>query len=299
MLATGLPLTGQSKSAIPGSGKKQGPRAIAVVRWQPDAKGNAVPILIPVAIVVEGKIYDAGLYRLSPRPFALEPGTLYEAQDKGELLGFFTVETPTRNQHGAPWVGLGKWKDDAPGLEFDPRLAKESVRQAKPADVTVPVADDGTPSNKKTKTVYDESGKPIDHPEDDKDEPERDKHGNQKPLDRSPTVVKDKPKADPQPKSPDEDPDRPKIKRSPGGTQQTQAGQAPGGAQPEQPKADPAPTQGDDDPDRPKIKRGVPPSSQAQTKTVAATPPADTDPNRPILKRSTGEQKKDKVGTDL
>ena len=229
-------------AAPPQNNKRQGPRAIAVVRWQPDANGNAVPVLIPVAILIEGKIYDAGLYRPSPRPFALEPGTLYEAQDKGELLGYFTVENSTKNQNGAPWVGLGKWKDDAPGLEFDPKQAKpEAPRQAHSVEDTVPVPDDGTPKNKKTKTVYDENGKPIEHPEDDKDEPERDKHGNPKPLERLPQVAKDKPKPAPAPTTPDEDPDRPKIKRG-APTPQTKTIAA-------------TPPPADNDPNRPILKR--------------------------------------------
>ena len=255
MLAAALP-----SAAVPQSAKKPGPRAIAVVRWQPDANGNAVPVLIPVAILIEGKIYDAGLYRPAPRPFALEPGTLYEAQDRGELLGYFTVENPIRNQHGAPWVGLGKWKDDAPGLEFDPGQAAkpEAPRQAHPAEATVPVPDDGTPANKKTTTVYDESGKPVEHPEDDKNEPERDKHGNPVPLDRRPTVAKDKPKAAPTPQSPDDDPDRPKIKRGAPTPQTRTIATAP------------APT--DNDPNRPILKRGAGEQKKDKAEASAGRP---------------------------
>ncbi len=247
-------------AAAPQSSKKQGPRAIAVVRWQPDAQGNAVPVLIPVAILIDGKIYDAGLYRPSPRPFALEPGTLYEAQDKGELLGYFTVENSTKNQNGAPWIGLGKWKDDAPGLEFDPAKATkpEAPRQAHSVEDTVPVPDDGTPANKKTKTVYDENGKPIEHPEDDKDEPERDKHGNPKPLERLPQVAKDKPKPAPTSTSPDEDPDRPKIKRG-APTPQTKTIAA-------------APPLADNDPNRPILKRSTGEQKKDKSEASAGGP---------------------------
>src|SRR5258708_7437842 len=83
--------------ALPGGAqspkkKDKGPRAIAVVQWQADGKGLAVPRLLPVAILSEGKFYDAGLYRASPVPMSLLTETVYEAQDKGELLGYFTVK---------------------------------------------------------------------------------------------------------------------------------------------------------------------------------------------------------------
>src|SRR4051812_43647164 len=61
--------------ALPGGAqtpkkKDKGPRAIAVVQWQADGKGLAVPRLLPVAILSEGKFYDAGLYRASPIPMS-------------------------------------------------------------------------------------------------------------------------------------------------------------------------------------------------------------------------------------
>src|SRR3954465_10740155 len=71
--------------------KNAGPRAIAVVQWQTDAKGKAVPRLLPVAILDDGKFYDSSLYKATPAPMALESGTVYEAQDEGERLGYFTV----------------------------------------------------------------------------------------------------------------------------------------------------------------------------------------------------------------
>ncbi|HUS18714.1 MAG TPA: hypothetical protein VMZ25_03615, partial [Terriglobales bacterium] len=64
---------------------KKGPRAIAVVRWQTGPQGKAVPRLVPVLIVEEGKYFDANLFRAAPRPMALEPGVVYEAQDQGDV----------------------------------------------------------------------------------------------------------------------------------------------------------------------------------------------------------------------
>src|SRR5262245_41973687 len=153
--------------------KNKGPRAIAVVRWQLDDKGTPTrPFLIPVAILVESKLYDAGMYQPTPRPFALDPGTLYEAQDKGELLGFFTIENAVRGKgSSASWIGLGTWKSESPGLEFDPSKAIDLRTQARPAIATAQVPDDEEhPAKKKTKIVYDEQGRPVEHPSDDDDQ---------------------------------------------------------------------------------------------------------------------------------
>ena len=64
--------------------------------------------LIPITILDGGKYYDAGLYRATPRPMALEPETLYEATRVGESVGLFTV-TGAQEINGA-WVGLGQWR---------------------------------------------------------------------------------------------------------------------------------------------------------------------------------------------
>ena len=54
-------------------------RAVALMEWKKDAKGALTPRLLPISLLWEGKYYDAGLYQASPRPLALEPGTVYEA----------------------------------------------------------------------------------------------------------------------------------------------------------------------------------------------------------------------------
>src|SRR5438067_13001227 len=102
---------------------ERGPRAVAVIEWHADARGRATPKLAPVVIVDGGRMYDAGMYRATPVPMALEPGTVYEAQDAGEILGYFTVKGAARANRQAsaeidsdstaddrPWIGLGDWK---------------------------------------------------------------------------------------------------------------------------------------------------------------------------------------------
>ena len=47
--------------------------------------------LIPIAILVDGKFYDASEYKADPVPMALDSGTVYEAEESGDSLGLFTV----------------------------------------------------------------------------------------------------------------------------------------------------------------------------------------------------------------
>lgn len=64
--------------------------------------------VVPVVILAGGKYYDASTYYATPRPLALDPGTVYEALEQGEPVGFFTVAR-AQQQRGA-WYGLGEWK---------------------------------------------------------------------------------------------------------------------------------------------------------------------------------------------
>lgn len=82
----------------------QGPRAIGVL--QVDSKGRAR--LIPISLFIGGKFYDAGLYRATPRPFALQPETVYEGEQNGESVGLFTITGAQQTNQG--WIGLGQWR---------------------------------------------------------------------------------------------------------------------------------------------------------------------------------------------
>ncbi len=89
--------------------KVRGPRAVAVLELYKDPQGTVTRTrLIPVAIQVEGKFYDAGLYDARPRPMALESGTVYEVEHTGESLGLFTVTSALQTNRG--WLGQGKWE---------------------------------------------------------------------------------------------------------------------------------------------------------------------------------------------
>ncbi len=88
--------------------KDAGPRAIGVL--QMTAKGKVS--LVPIAILVNGKFWDATEYKADPVPMALEPGTVYEAERTGSSLGLFTVNNALHS--GAvnvlsPWIATGEW----------------------------------------------------------------------------------------------------------------------------------------------------------------------------------------------
>ncbi len=89
--------------------KKKGkdPRAVAVLQIN-GAKGT----LVPIAILIDGRFYDASAYKADPVPMALESGTVYEAERAGESQGLFTVIGALHSKNTGssnPWVGTGSF----------------------------------------------------------------------------------------------------------------------------------------------------------------------------------------------
>jgi hypothetical protein len=87
--------------------KVKGPRAVGVLQLS-DGKAT----LIPVAILVEGKFYDASVYKAEPVPMALEYGTVYEAEQAGESQGLFTSNGAMHSKAANsvnPWWGTGSY----------------------------------------------------------------------------------------------------------------------------------------------------------------------------------------------
>jgi hypothetical protein len=133
--------------------KDTGPRALAVVELPADGKSK--PRLIPLAILVNGRFWDAAIYRADPRPLALDPGNVYEAERSGKPVGFFTVSDARPTQGG--WIAFGDWQpqsEKAPpssqpgGAEDDDRpvlrKSSPSAREATPPATApaVPPSDD-------------------------------------------------------------------------------------------------------------------------------------------------------------
>ena len=128
--------------------KDAGPRALAVLRLSDNGKAS----LVPIAIMIDGKFWDAGSYKAAPVPMALESGTVYEAERTGSSLGLFTVSTALHSNAAnvpTPWIGTGTWvpagsekeektakTDSVPaGIateEGPPRLTKNPAKPAPP-----------------------------------------------------------------------------------------------------------------------------------------------------------------------
>ncbi len=103
-------------------------RALAVLELTGDSKTPGRGRLVPIYVLEDGKYYDAGLYKVRPRPMAVEAGTVYEAERSGEPAGLFTVEQSVERERA--WFAVGGWVP----REFE---------QAKPAKpVTVKTGDD-------------------------------------------------------------------------------------------------------------------------------------------------------------
>jgi len=84
------------------------PRAVALLQLTSNGKAS----LLPVAILINGKFWDASAYKATPVPMALEVGTVYEAERSGSSQGLFTVSTALHSNAPnaqSPWIGTGAW----------------------------------------------------------------------------------------------------------------------------------------------------------------------------------------------
>jgi hypothetical protein len=106
----------------PAKNAKRGPRAIGVVEFLPGGGTR----LVPIAIWIDDRFYDASLYAANPEPMAVQPQTVYQATDYGEPTGLFTVTTP--KEVNGSWVGDGRW---TPHLAMDEMLAQQAAKQPK------------------------------------------------------------------------------------------------------------------------------------------------------------------------
>lgn len=179
-------------------------RALALVELYgpPGAGVTAKPTgakLLPVAILVNDKWYDAASYDATPRPLALDPGTVYEALANGEPAGFFTVGLA--RQEKGEWFGVGEWKSRA---EIERAEKAAAARREK----TRPVADEGPPVLRRPKSG--ETGPPP-HKQEDHPLTVPDKAQPDRPAPASPVT--------PSASAGASDPDRPTLRRGGGGSQ--------------------------------------------------------------------------------
>ena len=113
--------SGPAQSTSVSKKAKRGPRAIAVVEC---LAGGGMQ-LVPVALWIEGRYYDASLYSANPEPMAIEPQTVYEAQSFGEPTGTFTITTP--KQVNGNWAADGTWQ---PHLAMDVKRSQQAAKEA-------------------------------------------------------------------------------------------------------------------------------------------------------------------------
>jgi len=120
ILAFGLALVGtvaaqeQRPQIFPGERKAQrkkdaGPRALGLIQLGSNGKAS----IIPLAILINGKFWDASAYKADPVPMALDSGNIYEGERTGSSLGLFTVggALHSNNPNAAmPWLGTGVWR---------------------------------------------------------------------------------------------------------------------------------------------------------------------------------------------
>jgi len=271
---------------------KRGPRAIGVVEFLP--KGGVR--LVPIALWMDGKYYDASFYGANPEPMALQPETLYEALNNGEPTGWFTVTTP--KQINGNWVADGKWRTET---AFDVMQAHQASKQPKPKS-RAPTDDDGGPpvlrrapgsgspetSNSSQGTAGSTSGTSTsasNAPKTSSDDSDR------------PTLKNSSPSS-----SSNDDSGRPTLKNSsPASSSSTTANDD--SSRPTLKSSSPSASASSDDSDRPTLKNSSPPSnassrpalgsdtSEGNAQPPTAPPPAPTsspdenDSDRPTLQR--------------
>ena len=88
--------------------KGKEPRAVGLLEFNSGGKET----LVPIAILIDGKFYDASAYKADPTPMALESGTVYEAEQAGDPQGLFTVNGALHSKSAGsahPWVGSGSY----------------------------------------------------------------------------------------------------------------------------------------------------------------------------------------------
>ena len=183
--------------------KDSGPRALAVLRMTPDGKVT----MVPIAILVDGKFFDASAYKADPVPMALDSGIVYEGERAGSSLGLFTVSGALHSNAAnsqAPWIATGIWRpagteptakenksdnapvgidatDEAPRLTHDPNAVKKAP------------ASTGSSSPSSTASTNSPSSSPASSGPSNGDEPPRLKKGVS-PADSTPSA-QDKPGA--------------------------------------------------------------------------------------------------------
>ena len=162
--------------------KDAGPRAVAVLRM--DAKGKVS--LVPIAIMINGKFWDASAYKADPVPMALDSGTVYEGERAGNSLGLFTIGSALHSNSPnvpTPWIGTGVWH--ATGSEPEKRIAKAETKPVNIETADQPPRLTHTPTNTTGASPGQDSGKAPASSAPSSSAPSSSPSGSEKPSDSS------------------------------------------------------------------------------------------------------------------
>ena len=146
----------------PKSKRSTGPRAVGVLQMGASGKTS----LVPIAIMINGRFWDATAYKADPIPMALDTGNVYEAERTGNSLGLFTVGGALHRLNNAPgaqppWIATGKWRPNGMEPEIKgtkaevtpvgidssdgpPRLTRDPAKKDLPPDSASPSKGDGS-----------------------------------------------------------------------------------------------------------------------------------------------------------
>lgn len=113
----------QEKPPEPKKKPVKGPRAVGILQIS-----GGKTTLIPVAILVEGRFYDASVYKADPVPMALDGGTVYEVERSGESEGLFTINGALHSKNAgvaSPWLGTGSYLANGTEAPKSTRIAED------------------------------------------------------------------------------------------------------------------------------------------------------------------------------
>jgi hypothetical protein len=128
----------------------KGPRAIAVIEFPQTAKEGQTtvkfaPRLIPAIILNEGRYFDADAYRATPVPWAIQPGTVYEAREAGESKGLFTIQRAASDAN-KNWIATGMWDSaEAIAARAEAKRKAGEAKKAREAALKEQAKDTGPP----------------------------------------------------------------------------------------------------------------------------------------------------------
>jgi len=211
---------------------------LGLVQLLPNGKAR----LVPITILYDGEFYDAGAYKASPVPMALESGTVYEGVRTGVSQGLFTVSSALQGNN--TWIGNGTWQSNAAIAAAKEAAAKRKEVMSKPAPEPV----EGPPvlrrASAKPKPAEDAPAAPPASPG---------------PASPAPPASAPAPSAPP-PATSEEDSDRPVLKR-PATEAAPTAATSPAAAE----------AQAEADPDRPVLKRGAPTAEELKKRSASTS----------------------------